>query len=329
MAVDYVLPLRWDAAASQSGRDELTSYLAQLRRWVDDVVVVDGSEPELFDEHHRLWSPIVRHVPPQARTANGKVGGVMTGIRAARSPVVVLADDDVRYGPDELAEVVARLRRADVVVPQNVFSSLPWHARWDTARSLVNRALRTDYPGTVVVRRDVAVLGYRGDVLFENLELIRTVAARGGRVEIARDLFVPRLPPTAAHFRSQRVRQAYDSCAQPARLAVELAILPAALLQARRPRGYVVWVLAVVALAERGRRVDGGRRVYPASASWWAPLWVGERAVTSWLALACHVRGGVPYAGGRLRHAATSPRALRAGERLRALADRPSRAGAR
>lgn len=315
MRPDYVLPLRWDADTSRRELAELTGYLAELRDWAD-VVVVDGSEPDLFAAHDRAWAPLVRHIAPDVpRTPNGKVAGVLTGIRATAGARIVLADDDVRYDRRALAEVVRRLDRADLVMPQNHFVPLPWHARWDTARSLLNRAIGTDYPGTLAVRREVAAGGYRGDVLFENLELIRTVVARGGRVARAKDVFVARRPPSVRHFWSQRVRQAYDSQAQPWRLAAELALLPALLLQARAPGGYVVWAAAAIAVAERGRRADGGKAVFPRSAALWAPVWLAERAVTAWIALTWRAAGGVPYAGGRLRHAASSLSALRRGER--------------
>jgi cellulose synthase/poly-beta-1,6-N-acetylglucosamine synthase-like glycosyltransferase len=70
---------------------------------------------------------------------NGKVRGVLTGLRAASHDLVVLADEDVRYTPDGLAEMARALGTADVVRPQNYFISLPWHARVDTARMLINR----------------------------------------------------------------------------------------------------------------------------------------------------------------------------------------------
>ena len=65
--------------------------------------------------------------------------------------------------------------------------------------------------------------------MFENLELVRTVVAAGGREATLYDLFVPRRPSTAGHFWSQRVRQAYDEIARPGRMAVQLALLPIAL----------------------------------------------------------------------------------------------------
>src|SRR5690606_41034811 len=93
------------------------------------------------------------------------------------------ADGDGRWGAATLGRALAGLDRAAAVVPQNVFDPLPWHARWDTARSLVNRALGHDWAGTVVLRRDaLGPDGYDARVLFENLDLERTVCARGGSV---------------------------------------------------------------------------------------------------------------------------------------------------
>src|SRR5690606_27868914 len=128
--------------------------------------------------------------------------------------------------------------------------------------------------------------GYDGDVLFENRELIETVRAAGGVVRSAPDLHVRRLPPTTRRFLEQRVRQAYDSLAQPGRLAAELALLPAAVLAARRGRRALVGLAAAaVTVAEVGRRRDGGAAVFPATAALWAPLWLVERGLCSWLAL--------------------------------------------
>jgi hypothetical protein len=318
-AVDYVLPLRW---ADDAELGDLTAYLRVLSRTCR-VIVVDGSPPELYAGHAHTWAGVVTHVPPdRLGWANGKVDGATTGLRLATAERVVIADDDVRYGPAELDRLVAALDQADLVGPQNVFAPLPWHARWDTGRTLLNRALGADYPGTFAIRRStwVSMGGYDGDVLFENLELMRTVRAWGGTVRRPRDLYVARRPPTTGRFWSQRVRQAYDDLAQPARLVAELAVAPAVLLAVARRRGGLVLAgaAATVGLAEAGRRRDGGRAVFPASTSWWAPLWLAERAVCVWVALGARLRrGGVPYGGGRLRIAAHSPRTLRRRQRLR------------
>ncbi|MGC5014249.1 glycosyltransferase [Streptosporangium sp. DT93] len=319
--MEYVLPLRWE---EDGGLDELTAYLRGLARLVD-VTVVDGSPSPLFERHAGRWRGLVRHVRPDADLcfANGKVNGVVTGMRLARAERVVIADDDVRYGEAELARLGDLLGAADLVRPQNYFDPLPWHAHWDTARTLLNRALGADYPGTFGIRRSTfeAMGGYDGDVLFENLELIRTVRAHGGREDRPLDLYVRRLPPDPARFWSQRVRQAYDDMAQPARMALFLAVAPltAAGLLRRRHRLILAGAVLTIAMAESGRRRAGGHRVFPPASVLFAPVWVLERAVCVWLALASRlVHGGVHYAGRRLRTPAHPVRHLRKSLRGRA-----------
>jgi len=103
--------------------------------------------------------------------------------------------------------------------------------------------------------------GYDGDVLFENPELTRTVVSSGGQVVDLPGVFVGRVPPYAGHFRSQRVRQAYDDLAQPARLLLEASVLPLVLLGLRRrPVTVLAGALAAVLLAETGGDARVGRR---------------------------------------------------------------------
>jgi len=313
----YVLPLRW---ATDGPLDDLTAYLRTLATRME-VIVVDGSPPARFTEHHRAWAAFTFHMPPDPRFRflNGKVNGVLTGVQQAGHEAVVLADDDVRYGWDELRRVVEGLETADVVRPQNYFSPLPWHARWDTARILLNRATGGDFPGTLGVRRSTLLEagGYDGDVLFENLELMRTVEAAGGVVRSDPGCLVRRLPPTTSHFLGQRVRQAYDEWARPTRMAVSLALLPsmAWLTARRRLRPLAAGTVGTVVVAEVGRRRDGGRHRFPASSSLLAPAWLAERAVCAWLAAGRRATGGCPYAGVRFVRAATPVRRLKAATR--------------
>jgi hypothetical protein len=306
--ISYVLPI-----ATTRHDPDLTAYLRALSPSVD-LVVVDGSPAPVFARNHAAWAALGRHVRPASPTLNGKVGGVVTGLALARHDAVVVADDDVRWTPAGIREVELALRDADLVVPQNHYVPCPPHALYDTARSLVHRAAGGDMPGTVALRRSaLGPDGYRGDVLFENLELLRTVAAGGGRVRWRPDLFVPRRPPGLRHLAGQRVRQAYDELARPAHLAVELAVLPGTVAAVARGLGGYVVALAVaaVALAEYGRRRRGGGAVFPAAATLLAPLWLAERAVCAWIAVALRLQGGVPYRGRRLRCAASSVGSLR------------------
>ena len=190
--------------------------------------MVDGSAAGVVEAHRESFGSVVQMLVPPTATLNGKVGNVTAGVTAARNEYVVLADDDVRYEFAQLEQVCALLRDAEVVRPQNYFSPCPWHARLDTARTLLNRVTGGDWPGTLGIRRSafVAAGGYAGDVLFENLELVRTLLAFGGREHLALDVFVARRPPTYEHFRGQQVRQAYDEFARPARLALFLLFVP-------------------------------------------------------------------------------------------------------
>lgn len=313
-SLEYVLPLKWTA---DEGLDELSAYLGEIVHHAR-VTVVDGSDPLARTRHEAAFPREVNVIAADPDLAlNGKVAGVLTAIPTLQRAKVVIADDDVRYTGATLARISAALDDFDVVRPQNHFvtvdeTPLPWHARWDTARSLLNRALGSDYPGTLGVRLEYLAGGYDGDLLFENLELIRTVRAKGGRELAADDLFIARRPPTIRAFINQRVRQAYDSFCQPTRLTAELAILPAALITAlRRPSWLLASLAGTVLVAEFGRRRSGGGHVFPRTAALWAPLWVAERGLCIWLALLERARGGVRYHDARLLTAAHSLRTLK------------------
>jgi hypothetical protein len=326
----YILPVK----LNEPPADEWLAYVNALSE-ICELIVVDGSDPEVFRSVASRCRPTVTHVSPDGDLEgllNGKVAGVLTGLRRASHEHVVIADDDVRYEEAGLCAVTAALDRAEVVRPQNFFEPLPWHARLDTARTLINRLTGGDWPGTLAVRRSSlhATGGYDGNVMFENLELVRTVTAAGGREHVPLGLYVRRLPPSARHFLSQRVRQAYDELSRPVRMMVWLTILPAIYVLARRRRLGAIGTACVISmvLAEAGRQRARGTTVFPPSASLLAPLWIAERAVSAWLALAARVcLGGIPYRGRLMARSATPMRVLR---QRHARGPRPApRAGAR
>ena len=312
MSATYLLPLRTRTALTADS--ELAVYLADLSRAMA-VVVVDGSAPDVYTATAHALDGTILHVPlsPARRCANGKAWGVLSGLDRIATDFVVIADEDVRWDTAAIDRALRLLAGHDLVVPQNHFVPLPWHAAWDTARTLLNRAVAHDWPGTLVLRRAAlsADEPYDGDVLFENCELVRTVRARGGSIVVARDLFVARRPPTTAHFLDQRRRQAYDDLAEPLRMAFFLTVAPTLLLT--RSRGAIAMVAASTAVAEVGRRRAGGARVFPWFTSLCAPLWVVERAVMSWAAVWARVTcRGVRYGDGRMLRAATPEGQLRA-----------------
>jgi hypothetical protein len=319
----YVLPLRWSEAGPIG---ELVAYLRALGEsgLVTEVLVIDGSPPPLFEAHAEALRAVATHLAPHDDLTfpMGKVNGVITGVRVCSCERVVIADDDVRYEPAALARTLALLAEADLVRPQNYFAELPWHARWDTARSLLNRVFTGDpdfpvgdFPGTLAVRRGSFLRSgaYDGRALFENLELMRTIVAAGGTAITPLDLYVARRAPSTVHFLSQRVRQAYDDFAIPARIGAFLAIGPGAIELLRRGRGrhLALAAIATIGLAELGRRRANGAERFPLSGALLAPAWVAERSICSWLALGSKLRGGVPYGDRRLPHSAGSMRRLR------------------
>lgn len=317
----YVLPLRW---RKPGPIEELTTYLRSLADLVDEVLVVDGSPAPLFEAHGDALDGLARHLRPHADLdfPMGKVNGVITGVRECSCERIVIADDDVRYDRPALRRTLSLLSSADLVRPQNYFTELPWHARWDSARSLLNRVFTGDltfpvgdFPGTLAVRRSafLRVGAYDGRALFENLELMRTISAACGTVLSPLDLYVARSAPSTSHFLSQRVRQAYDDFAIPLRMAAFLLAAPLAiqLIRSGRKRSLLFASGAAVGVAEVGRRRSGGAKRFPPSASLLAPAWIGERSVCAWLAVGSKLRGGVPYGGRRLSHSATSLRRLR------------------
>lgn len=321
MSSAYVLPLRWREPGPIV---ELADYLRSLEGAVGEVLVVDGSPAPIYEAHARALEDIARHLRPHPDLdfPMGKVNGVITGMRECSCERVVIADDDIRYDAPTLRRALSLLDEADLVRPQNYFSALPWHARWDTARSLLNRVFTGDlafpvgdFPGTLAVRRDTFLRSgaYDGQALFENLELMRTIRVAGGTVITPLDLYVARTPPSASHFLSQRVRQAYDDFAIPVRIGAFLTIGPLAIKLIRRGKGrrLSIGAIAAVGLAETGRRRAGGSGRFPLSGSLLAPVWVAERSICAWLALGWKLRGGVPYGGRRLSHSATSLRRLR------------------
>ena len=103
---------------------QLAEYFKLLRLAGCEVLIVDGSPRPVFEAHKRYWQGFSRHVAPDPKYTylNGKVNGVHTGVDLASCERIILADDDIRYG-------------AGFIAP------LPWWARLETARILINRGV--------------------------------------------------------------------------------------------------------------------------------------------------------------------------------------------
>jgi hypothetical protein len=331
----YLLPIR-RISTSRQEIENLSEYFRELAQTGCEVLVVDGSPAEIFDEHHRAWREVCRHVmvDPKYTYLNGKVNGVHTGVELARSEYIVLADDDIRYTAGDIARARELLGRYDMVRPQNYLAPLPWWGRTEAARMLINRGvLRTgDYPGTCAFRRSTClrVGHYDGDVLFDNEEIVRHFAINGANVCFALDFFVLKRPPGFRKWLEQRPRQAYEDFAMRVKTAFFMAVVPATaalgmLLGTRAGIAFLSFLsVSVVLLGCRGLWRDAAYRVYPAGVVLYAPLWLAERALSVYWALYWRIaHGGYPF-GGRMLAKGTGRAWVAGGSRMRAgaLSDR-------
>jgi hypothetical protein len=303
----YLLPIR-RSSFSATEAAELADYFLTLNEAGCDLLVIDGSPASVFQQHRDAWRSVCRHeqVDRSFGYLNDKVNGIHTGVNLAAVQKIVLADDDIRYTPAQIERICELLDDFEVVRPQNFLSPLPWWARMEAARMLINRAtLRAaDYPGTCAFRREtmLRVGHYDGDVLFDNEEIIRHFAREGARISYATNLFVQKRPPRFRKWIEQRPRQAYEDFGLRAKTALFLALplvaIPVAF--AGGLTGILFYggaiALSSIALAAAGRLRGVAAEYFPATICFFAPLWILERTLSTYWALYWHaVHRGYPF----------------------------------
>src|SRR5688572_29179891 len=92
----YLLPIR-RTSFSPSETAELADYFRTLRDAGCDLLVMDGSPAQVFQQHHEAWHSLSRHekVDHSFGYLNDKVNGIHTGVDLARTEKIILADDDI------------------------------------------------------------------------------------------------------------------------------------------------------------------------------------------------------------------------------------------
>ena len=303
----FILPIRRTKVDPHEVKT-LADYFKLLRLAGCEVLIVDGSPKQIFEEHSKSWQGFSRHIAPDPKYTylNGKVNGVHTGVDLASCERIILADDDIRYSAADVKRMCELLDTFEMVRPQNFITPLPWWARLETARILINRGvLRAgDYPGTCGFRRSTMhrVGPYDGDVLFDNEEIVRHFAVNGADVKYALDFFILKLPPTFTKWLEQRPRQAYEDFVMRAKTAAFLCILPVSL-----GLGFLVNVRAAILLlavlslfsvliGSRGMLRNAAYQFFPVSSPLFAPLWIYERSLSVYWALYRWARyGGYPF----------------------------------
>lgn len=306
-ACTYLLPFR-RAIFNRSDMDELATYLNMLTQHDCEVLVIDGSPPEVFARNGAALGNAVTHrrVDRRFRCKNDKVNGVHTGVELAACEKIILADDDIRYRPGEIREILRLLDDYEVVRPQNYLHAQPWWAQMEAARMLINRAiLRTgDYPGTCAFRRETMrkIEPYDGDVLFDNEEIIRNFALHGATVSYALDLLVEKRAPRWKKWLEQRPRQAYEDFGLRTKTFFFALLLPLLGLftlfygASGLLGGLGVIVIGSILLALRGRSRGKAATYFSLHSCFFAPLWILERSCSTYWAFYWYLtRGGYPF----------------------------------
>ena len=267
----------------------LARYLSTLSAADCDVVIVDRSPREQFEQHRRVLRWVGRHLAVSKQT-----GIVRAAVELAACEKVIVAGDDVRYSVADIETMCQLLDRHDVVEPQQYLSPLPWWGGIEAGRMLINRGIERfgDRSSTYAFRRS-AVRGIRGaDVGSDHA--IRRLAMRGADVHAAGDLFIRCAPPELNAWLRDRAGQADEDFAAPTKTILFLALIPVAIaltvFGGARIAGSFAGMVAFASatLAIRGR--IGASAFYPLRACLFAPVWVLERSISVYGALFRRVR---------------------------------------
>ena len=211
----------------------------------------------------RAWGAVGTHVgvDPQYRYLNGKVNGVHTGVAlaavasASSSPTTTFAT----CAEDVERRCASCSRAFELVRPQNYLSPLPWWARLEAARMLINRGvLRTgDYPGTcgIATQRDAARRPLRRRRALRQRRA-RAALHREGRATSATPttFFILKRPPTLAKWREQRPRQAYEDFVMRAKTVTFMCVIPLAARRVSHAAAAAVVVGVTLTIAAVGHR---------------------------------------------------------------------------
>jgi hypothetical protein len=287
----YVIALERSGGAA-SDLAPLANYLSNLGVNGCEVIVVDGSPREQFDENRSVLRWVARHIAPRVQHRHPPgVDPVAAAIDFASQEKVIVADEAVRYTASDIDQLCDLLELHEVVVPQDYLDPLPWWGGIEAGRILVHRGIEPIGDGGTFGFRRSAVRGLRAIDLHvdEAEEPLRRLGARGAEVFSAHDVFIRREPPPLTDWIRERSRSADAELSMPVRSAFFFGLIPIALLLALIggagvAGGYASAIgLASLVLALRGR--SGAGAFFPLRACLYAPVWVLERSISVYWAL--------------------------------------------
>jgi hypothetical protein len=256
-----------------------------------DVVVVDASEPAAFADHRRVLRWVARHLPPAPAhlAADGTLNLLAAAADFAQTNKVVVATPAAHYRTDDLHLVCDLLEEHEVVVPNEYLDPLPWWARIDAGRMLLQRAVMVwpDAAGTFGFRRDSLAAIRRHGRPSNAGDILHALATQGMELHDAADVFIRRTPPALGNWWRRRP---HESRLSPAGGALFVTLIPllavAGLFGGAGLLGGFSGALAfgAFALAVRGR-LGVAARYFPMSACLFAPVWLLERSLTAYRAV--------------------------------------------
>jgi hypothetical protein len=262
----------------------LAEYLSTLAVADCDVLVIDYSARELFEQHRAVLRWVSRHI-----SVSRKTDAVRAAVELSACEKVIVATEDVRYSHADVESMCELLEMHDVVEPQQYLDPLPWWGGIEAGRMLMDRGIdRFEARSSTYAFQRSVIRGIRGaDVGTDHA--IRRLALRGAGVHAAGEFFVRRTPPELGDWVRERPIQAEEDFAVPLKTVFFLALLPLAVTLAilggtRIAGGYAgALAFASTALAIRGR--IGASAFYPLRACALAPVWVFERSISIYWAL--------------------------------------------
>jgi hypothetical protein len=297
----YAVALDSDAGSGEV--QALARHLSTLNRSDCEVLVVDGSPSDVFDEHHRLLRWVSHHhaVLPHCRFLDGRVDLVQSATELATTEKVIIAVNDSRCTAEEVRAVCELLDCHDVVEPEEYFEPLPWWGGVDAGRVLLHRGVdRLPHGRATLAFRRAAFLQIRDVPDRTGRNETRRLALQGAEVHEARGVFVRREPGSFGTWLRLRPREASAELIAPMKTLFFLAIVPLivllAILGGARVAAGCAGKLAVgsVMVALRGR--IGAGKFFPVRACLFAPLWIVERSLSVYWALFDRLRGATVHA---------------------------------
>lgn len=295
----YILPL---ARVREDPHEmlELLLYFRELAAAGCEVIVVDASSPSVHAEHQAAWGSTARVLRPDPACFgfDPKRACIDSGITAASHERLIVADDDVRYAPDDLSRVASMLDYYEMVRPRDYIRPGCRASTMEAVRTLVARAAQADQDSLAtcaLLRSARRRAGSTACVRAGPWDLLRDLAPRDVRLCSAEDVFIRRVM-RADPERPRRASMAFLSI-------LPLAVLLAVTLGMGAALTYASVLSAGMVVVALVGRCGGAGRVLPAWLALYAPLWLARESLSSLRALARTARRGL--AAGR--HVAVRP----------------------